>query len=480
MRLPFIYCFILLIVCIPAGAGCSRVQYPSAAHPGRKMAAEKTFAINNVNVIPMTLTGGIASNATVIISNERIVSLDGPIPNGAEIIDGKGKWLIPGLIDMHVHVPTDINLGSTYPTKGAVIFFDTQDMMTPFIANGVTTIFDLNSRPEHFAQRNEIIKGSVTGPRMALAALINGGEGPGRTVNTPEDGRQAVRSAKAEGYEFIKLYSSLDIETYKAVIDEASKRGMKTVGHIPYAFKGNLQEAFVPHFGMVAHAEEFSKQTDSFSDADAQLFAQMAKNNGTWLSPTLTTVKWMLSQARSLDELRRSPTLQYVHPLLQSKWLTANNYNRNATAERIAYFQKMADFHIRLVRAFHAAGVPMVVGTDMNLSGVVAGFSTHDEMELLAEAGLTPKEVLAAATRLPATWLGIDSLIGTIEAGKRADLVLLDANPLEDVKNTRKIAGVFVNGRWIDQTTIRTMLDDLSRRNTAARDQYDWKRTISR
>jgi imidazolonepropionase-like amidohydrolase len=455
------------------------VSTPAPAQSMAKQPAEKIFAIKNVTVIPMTQVGNVMPGATVVITNQRITSVNAPIPKGAKVIDGTGKWLIPGLIDMHVHVPTDINLGPTYPTKGATIFFNTQDVMTPFVANGVTTI-DLNSRAEHFAQRNQIVKGEVIGPRMALAALLNGGEGQGRVVNTPEDGRQAVRSAKAEGYEFIKLYSSLNIETYKAIIDEAGRQGMKTVGHIPDVFKGKLQEAFVPHFDMVAHAEEFSKKTDSFSEEDAKHFAELAKNNGTWLSPTLTTIRWILSQAKSLDELRSSPTLQYVHPLLQSKWLTANSYNRNTTPERVAYFQKMVDFHVRLVKAFHAAGVPMVIGTDMNLSGIVAGFSTHDEMELLAQAGLEPQEVLAAATRLPATWLGIDSLIGTVEPGKFADLILLDANPLEDVKNCRKISGVFVNGKWLDKRTIDAMLADLSRRNTAAKDQFDWKRTIGR
>jgi imidazolonepropionase-like amidohydrolase len=133
-----------------------------------------------------------------------------------------------------------------------------------------------------------------------------------------------------------------------------------------------------------------------------------------------------------------------------------------------------------LVKACKAAGVPVVVGTDAGTSGVVAGFSLHDEIELLGAAGLTPEEVLASATRLPATWLGIDSEVGTVEVGKRADLILLDANPLNDLKNTRKIAGVFINGKWLNQTTINASLLDLSKRNTAAKDDFDWKKVIGK
>lgn len=447
----------------------------SVGAPAGSRAARNAYAITHVNVIPMTSTGELISNATVVIENERISSINGPIPTGARIVDGRGKWLIPGLIDMHVHVPTDGNFNKSYPTRTAAIFTSTQDVMTPFVANGVTTIFELISQPGHFGQRNEILRGDVVGPRMALAAMINGGV-DGRTANTPLDGRQTVRIAKAEGYEFIKVYSQLDVETYKAIVDEARIQGMKVVGHIPDAFKEQLQEAFVPNFGMVAHAEEFGKQTKEFNEQDAQDFARLAKENGTWLTPTLIVMVSMAGQARSLDDLRALHSLQYVHPLLQNKWLTANKNHQNSTPGRIARLEKMVEFNKLLVKAFRKEGVPIVAGTDAGSSGVVWGFSLHDEMRLLVEAGLTTEEALSAATRLPATWLGLDGVVGTVEPGKLADLVMLEADPLAEIGNTRKISGVFVNGRWLDKGEIRKMLSDLSKRNADSRDRYEWSR----
>lgn len=434
------------------------------------------LAIKNVNVIPMTVENKIIENATVVIEGNKIISINTPIPDSAEIIEGKGKWLVPGFIDMHVHNLADINFSANYPTKGATLFTETQDFMLLYVANGVTTAFELSGRVEHFGQRNEIIKGKVIGPRIALAALIDGGDGSGMIANTPSDGCQTVRMAKALGYEFIKVYSRLDKETYKAIIDEADKQGMKVVGHIPRTFQGRIEEAFVPHFGMVAHAEEYSKQTKDFSDRDAQRFAELAKENGTWLTPTLITIVRIAEQARSLDSVRHLQALPYVSPLMQSKWLTSNQYNQGTNPERVAYFEKMIEFHNRLIKAFKKAGVPIVAGTDAGTSGVIWGFSLHDEMELLVKAGLTPAEVLASATRLPATWLGIEDKIGTVEVGKYADLVLLDANPLDDIQNTRKISGVVFNGRWVDRETIDEMLSDVAKRNAAHKDKYDWKK----
>jgi imidazolonepropionase-like amidohydrolase len=467
--------FAVFVLLSNAGAKSPAGSSPLSSPSKQGAAARSGYAITHVNVIPMTSTGAPLLNASVVIEGARISSINGPVPEAAKVIDGKGKWLIPGLIDMHVHVPTDGNFNRSYPTRTAAVFTSTQDVMTPFVANGVTTIFELISQPGHFGQRNEILRGDVVGPRMALAAMINGGN-DGRTANTPSDGRQSVRLAKAEGYEFIKVYSQLSVETYKAIVDEAQIQGMKVIGHIPDAFRGKTQEALVPNFSMVAHAEEFGKQAKVFSESEAQGFARLAKKNGTWLSPTLIVMESMAGQARSLDGLRALPSLQYVHPLLQNKWLTANKHNQGSTPERVAHLEKMGAFNKLLVKAFKKEGVPLVAGTDAGSSGVVWGFSLHDELRLLVEAGLTPGEALSTATRLPATWLGIDKVVGTVETGKYADLILLDANPLIDIGNTRKISGVFINGRWLDSEEIAGMLSALSTRNASSKDKFDWSR----
>jgi imidazolonepropionase-like amidohydrolase len=452
---------VLLLANALALVSSARAAGTDAPSPTRSI-----FVIEHVTVVPMTEAGGVRRNATVVIDDGRIASIDGPVPAGARRIDGRGKWLIPGLADMHVHMPSDgLPRPKKYPTEAPTIFFDTQDIMTPYIANGVTQVLNMDAVAASVGQRNEIARGAVIGPHIALAAVINGGLGKnGRIANTPADGRQAVRDAAAEGYDFIKVYSGLNVETFLAIVDEANARKLKTLGHVPDAFQGKLETAFVPGFAMVAHAEEFSKHSKEFSDEDAARFAQLARSSGAWLSPTLTVMRWIASQTRSLDELRASPTLQYVHPMLRTRWLTANRYAKNGTPESSAYFDRMVEFHRRLVKAFRAAGVPMVAGSDTLASGVVAGFSLHDELELLVDAGLTNEEALAAATRLPAVWLGVDSDRGTVEAGKRADLVLLDADPLLDIRHTRRIAGVFVGGRWVDRAQLDAMLADLARR----------------
>lgn len=190
---------------------------------------------------------------------------------------------------------------------------------------------------------------------------------------------------------------------------------------------------------MVAHAEELTNYAVNFSEKEAQQMAQLLKDNGTWLSPTLTTMERILSQVKSLDELKALPSLNYVHPLLQSKWLTANKYNKMSSPEEIAHFEKYVKFNLLLVKACKTFGVPIVTGTDAGVSGVVVGFSIHDELELLVKAGLTNGEALNSGTLLAAQWLGIDKQVGTIEVGKLADLILLEQNPFSDIKILKKL-----------------------------------------
>ncbi|REE00129.1 amidohydrolase family protein [Marinoscillum furvescens] len=438
---------------------------------------DKTYVIKNVNIIPMTNANDVIENANVLIKDNFIYSINDSIPSNALTIDGTGKWLIPGLIDMHVHTNADLNFRANKPTQGATFFMNTQHVMTPHVANGVTTIFELSARVEHFGQRNEIAKGEVVGPRMALARLINGGDGSG-SVNTEADARQAVRSAKNEGYNFIKVYSHLSIESYQAAIDEAQKHGLKVVGHIPDVFKGQTENAFILHFGLVAHAEELSKQirNQPKTAKDAENFARMAKENDTWLIPNLIAIVKIRDQVKSLDSIRSMESLKYVHPLLRDKWLNSNNYNKHSSSEFLGYLDSLIAFHQEIVVAFKEAGVPMVSGTDAGVSGVVTGFALHDELQLLAEAGLTNEEVLISATRHPAEWLGIAEMVGTVEEGKFADLVLLDANPLDEISNTRRISGVFVNGTWLDKQKIDALLKDLADWNTENIDTYEWQK----
>jgi imidazolonepropionase-like amidohydrolase len=461
-------CFVLL--------AASFVLPASSLHAKRPVTQQSAIAIENVSVVPMSKDGLVLHDATVVIAQGRIVSLNGPTPKGAKRINGKGKWLIPGLMDMHVHLPNDDQLPVETPRgEPPRLDFGTQDIMTPYVANGVTQILNMDSTPASVGQRNEIESGRVIGPHMALAAVVDGKRPEGRIANNESDARQMVRDVQAEGYNFVKVYSRLEVETYLAIIDEANKRNIKVLGHIPEAFEGQLDKAFIPGFGMVAHAEEFSKHSDKFEDADAVRFAKLAKQSGTWVTPNLIAMHWIASQARSLDELKANPHNAYMHPLLQSKWVKANGYNpRLSKPSTVAYFDRMVEFHQRLVRALKAEGVPMVAGTDALLSGVVPGFSLHDELELLAGAGLTNAEVLAAATRLPAQWLGVDKDRGTIEVGKRADLVLLDADPLANIANSRKIAGVFLSGRYHDRKELDAMMADLAKRNKAGLKEFDW------
>jgi imidazolonepropionase-like amidohydrolase len=416
----------------------------------------------------MTLHGDVLKDATVVIKGNRIESITTSAPpnKSARVIDARGKWLMPALADMHVHIENDRLLrlylqDQTIPA-GTV---RTADALLPYVANGVLQVAVLTAMPETIAQRDEVESGRVLGPHIALAAMIDGAPpiwpiGMTRVAATPSDGRQAVRDAFAEGYEMIKVYSRLDLATFLAIVDEARKLKMRVLGHIPHRGQGTTDKFFVPGFDMVVHAEEFAQQTEPPALQQVARYAQLAKENGTWLTATLTTNERIVEETKHPETLKSRAEIRCLHPRMQTVTIDQNPYTQQSSPARNEFLERIAQFNSVLVRAFAAAGVPIVAGTDSLVYGVVPGFALHDELEALARAGLSNRAVLESATRLPAEWLGTIQDRGEVAVGKRADLLLLDADPLTDVANTRRISAVIVSGQYHSRADLDARMKD--------------------
>jgi imidazolonepropionase-like amidohydrolase len=432
------------------------------------------LVITHVTVLPMTPDAAPLSDMTVTIRDGRIASIapaSKELARGARRIDGRGKWLMPGFTDMHMHLENDrmgrLHIGDPTLPDGA---FDLADALTPYLANGVLQVFNLSSMSETIGQQVEVESGRVLGPHIATAAMIDGSPpswplGMTRAAATPEDGRQAVRDAKAEGYQFIKVYSKLTLETFTAIVDEARQQNMRVVGHIPQRGQGITEKFFVPGFDLVAHAEEFAQHTTPPDHAAIPRYVDMAKRNGTWLVATLSLDERIVEEIRDPDSLERRDELRHMHPRAYDMVINANPYLKDRSAGRIDYVQKIVDFNCPLVKAFTAAGVPVLTGTDAPVPGVAPGFALHDEFESLSRCGMSPAQILDSTTRRAAEWLGTLADRGTVEVGKRADLVLLDANPLENIANTRRIAGVIAGGHHLSRTELDRRLKKLADRN---------------
>lgn len=443
-------------------------QFSIAPAPGADL------TIEHVNVIPMTSGSDVVADSTVLIRDGRIVSIAAtagatPLPNAARV-DARSLWLMPALVDMHAHLESD-RLVRLY-TRDASIpdgTVRTADSLLPYVANGVLQILVLTATPETIAQRLEVESGRVLGPHIATAAMIDGAPpiwpiGMTRVAVTPNDGRQAVRDVAAEGYDIVKAYENLDLATFIAICDEASKLKMKVVGHLPQNGKGLTERFFVPGFSMVAHAEEFAQQMNPPATDAILQYARWAKRSGTWLTSTLSLDQRILEEMSHPETLRSRPELRYLNPVVRRMAIESNPYLRDVNPARIAYVQRIVDFNDKLIAAFAKQGVPIVAGTDALVPGVVPGFSLHDELAALAQAGLSNRQVLESATRLPAEWLGTVDDRGVIAVGKRADLLLLEGNPLQDIKNTRRIAGVIVGGKYYSRGELNNRLE-LSRRD---------------
>jgi imidazolonepropionase-like amidohydrolase len=429
--------------------------------------------ISDVTVIDATGAPAQA-HRTIVVRDGKIETIDASsgrmnrLPPG-ELVDGTGKFLIPGLWDMHVHMV----FGDWFPRGKEVT-------LPLFIANGITGVRDMGGELEVLQQwRKEISAGTLIGPRMVISGPMLDGPRPrfpsSIAIKTPEDGRRAVDDLKRRGADFIKLQSLIPRDAVFAIADEARKQGITFVGHVPDSVRASEasnagQKSFEHLIGIF---EGSSPLEDAFPkgpktegqflstydpERAAALFALLAKNH-TWQCPTLVWERGgnLIDQTDFAQDTRARYAPAYWKDVTWKRFTEdiVHGFNTDDLATRKRFVEK----ELEVVNTMHRAGIEFLAGTDTPPGVYVfPGFSLHEELQRFVAAGFTPMEALQTATLNPAKFLGMDDRLGTVEKGKLADLVLLDANPLDDIRNTQKIAAVIVNGRYLSRAELEKML----------------------
>jgi N-acetylglucosamine-6-phosphate deacetylase len=445
----------------------------------------QTAAFTNVNVIPMDKERVLA-NQTVLVKNGVIAEIgkNVKIPKDAQIIDGSGRYLIPGLVDMHTHLLSD---GDDYSDSIA------EDELRVMVANGVTTVRFMIGTPEQLILRRKSAKGEIVAPQIYSASphLTGREQGNNFVVNTPEEAREAVRKSKAAGYDFIKITTFIKAEVYEAAIDEAAKQNIRVVGHADARFVG-LQRALkarqqIEHLDgyLEAILRDDAPTKNSISDlyiydpknwesldyVDESKIAKIARmtvESNPFVNPTQHFMKNTFGLPRSEESIRAQPDFRFYPAKVQEQWL--NFYKKNRFINQVSYEKRARWIEIRnkIIKAIHDAGGKIMTGSDTPEFLWLYGFSMHRELKALADAGLSNYAALEAATKNPAMFFGNLKEVGTIEKGKRADFVLLDANPLENISATEKRAGVMLKGIYYTQAEMNKWLDEIAPRIAAS------------
>lgn len=422
-------------------------------------------AFAHVAVIPMDRER-ILDDSTVLVVDGRIREL-GPaaaiaIPKHATVIDGRGKYLMPGLADMHAHT------------------WEEEDFPL-LLANGVTTIRNMFGGPTHLRWKERIAAGELAGsPTIYTAGPIVDGKPPiwpGAIVENADQARRTVAEQQAAGYDFLKVYSRLSREAFDAVIQESKARSMPVAGHVPdsvglpAALRSGIKSIeHLSGYDMLARKEIRAGEEASWARLDESQFASIAletAKSGTWNCPTLVLFQHRVApgEVEHLRELLGRPEMRYVSPEIVHSWQPENNYLKNSTPARAASSREKGDImRKKLVGALRDAGARLLLGTDYGNPFVVPGFSLQLELRNFVDAGLSPFQAIRAGTSDAAEFTNAASEWGTVVVGRRADLILLEGNPLEDVSTISRPAGVMVRGKWFSRAELNSELEKLAGR----------------
>ena len=433
-----------------------------------------SYAFVDVTVISMEGPAP-APHRTVLVAGGEIVAVgpadDVTVPAGATMVDGRGRFLLPGLADMHAHIGFDYQPGQTAPRADLLLY----------LATGVTTVRNAAGSRELLDLAQAVANGIVPGPRLEVASpLLEGADavwGFATQVVSAEEARAAVRRFAEEGFESIKVYHTLSREAYKAVADEARKLGVPIFGHVP--FEVGVEEALAVGQASIEHfrgydidglprdvlAKDGGRSAERFaswlhmSDARMAELVRATVDAGTWNCPTFV-VNSMLINADRLDAYAEHPMAAYMPGDLVGRF-RESGLEALFSMESRAMLERVRPRMLTFLAELHAAGAPVMTGTD-TFPSLVPGFTLIDEIGAFVEAGLSPYEALHAATTAPARFLGAADTRGRVLPGMQADLVLLGANPLEDVDHLWQLEGVMADGRWLTRERLLSMLRELA------------------
>lgn len=421
-----------------------------------QVTAEMVTAFVGVNVVPMDRER-ILPDQTVLVQEDRIIEI-GPaaevsVPEGARRIEGRGKYLLPGLAEMHGHVPP--------PTAPARF---TEDVLFLYLAGNVTTVRGMLGAPGQLELRERVRRGELLGPTMYLA----GPSFSGQSINSPEQAVQRVREQKVEGWDLIKVHPGLTVEEYDAMARTAREVGIRFAGHVPadvgfvHAIRMG-QETFDHLDGMIQHAGGGQERLDP---ARVEEVVGLARGANAWAVPTMALWDVLMGVAE-LETLRAYPELAYMPREMVAGWEEAHERRlANPDLDRAAA-RRMADHRIALLRALHEGGARILMGTDAPQQFSVPGLSLHRELRKMREAGMSPFEVLETGTRNVGEYFWNHDRFGMVAVGHRADLILLDANPLDDLANLSRRSGLMVRGHWLPEPEIQERLAAIAAANRA-------------
>ncbi|HMQ03022.1 MAG TPA: amidohydrolase family protein [Pyrinomonadaceae bacterium] len=444
-------------------------------------------AFVGVNVVPMDRER-ILRSQTIIVRDGIIAEIGDSakirVPNGALRIDGSGKYLIPGLVDMHTHLLSD---SDEYPDSIA------PDELRVMVANGVTTVRFMIGTPELLKYRSQSAKGELVAPTIFVASphLTGREQGNNFVVKTQEEARDAVRRSKAAGYDLIKITTFVEASVYEAAVDEAAKVGIRVVGHAdreyvtaPRAWKARQQIEHLdgymeqilrddaPMKGSVSDLYMSNPKNwesiDFIDEAKIAIVARRSVEANPFSNPTQHFFKNTFALPRSEESIRAQPDFKFYPKKVQEQWLAW--YKRSALINQVSAERKAKwiDARNKLIKAIHNAGGKLMAGSDTPEFLWLYGFGLHHELKALRDAGIGNYAALAAGTRNPHEFLGTLAKAGTVEKGKRADLILLHSNPLDDIAATYSRAGVMLKGKYYTQAELDKWLDEIAPRISSA------------